>query len=168
MTKDFATDPTAVAYLLEREAPDTRGTKILGVTLTGKFPSYFADLPKPKREWSDEELPDLPLEAKESRIIVISDTEFAAHSLQYTQRQRDLDFLVMAADWLGNDDDIVTIRNRQSQGGQLDKIVDEGKRAQAMVFARVCNVILVPLALILAGMFCTWKRKSRAKARRED
>jgi ABC-type uncharacterized transport system involved in gliding motility auxiliary subunit len=168
MTKDFTTNPTATAYLLEREALDTKGVKILGATLTGKFPSYFADLPKPKQEWSDAELPDLPLEPKESRIIVISDTEFAAHSLQYTQRQRDLDFLVMAADWLGNDDDIVRIRSRQSQGGQLDKIIDPQKRSQAMIAARIVNVILVPLGLVLAGIFFAWKRQSRAKARRED
>ncbi|MDR2485625.1 MAG: GldG family protein [Treponema sp.] len=162
MTKDFAIDPRGASYLFEQELPDTKGVKILGATLTGKFPSYFAGLPKPKREWSEEELPDLPTEPKESRIIVIGNTEFAAHSYEYTSQLRDLNFLVTAADWLGNDDDIVTIRNRQGQH-QLNKILDEKKRAQAMAFARAVNVMAVPFALVIVGIFMAWKRRSRAK-----
>ena len=75
---------------------------------------------------------------------------------------RDLDFLVTAADWLGSDDDIISIRNRQGQG-QLDKILDAKKRAHAMVFARTVNVVIVPLGVVIAGMLVAWKRRVRAK-----
>ncbi|MDR2536047.1 MAG: GldG family protein [Treponema sp.] len=175
MTKDFTINPDASAYLFELEAADTKGTAILGAVLTGTFPSYFGGLPKPLREGSVEELPDLPTVPKGSRIIVIGNTEFAAYSYEYMTQYtlqyalqynstvlRDLDFLVLAADWLSNDDDIVSIRNRQGQR-QLDKILDQKKRIQAMVFARVFNVVVVPLAVIAAGIGIAWKRKSRAE-----
>ncbi|MDR0524458.1 MAG: GldG family protein, partial [Spirochaetaceae bacterium] len=119
MTKDFSIDYRGAAYLFEREAEETKGVKVLGAALSGAFPSYFAGLPKPVREGSEETLPDQPAEARDSRVIVIGSTEIASHSYEYTSSIRDLDFLAAAADWLSNDDDIVAIRNRQGLG-QLD------------------------------------------------
>jgi ABC-type uncharacterized transport system involved in gliding motility auxiliary subunit len=162
MTKDFITDPASGSYLYEMEAPDTKGMKTLGATLSGKFPSYFTDLPKPVREGVSEALPDMPKETKEARIIVIGDTDWATNLIQYTSAEQNLDFAVQAAAWLSNDADIISIRNRQIQGGRLDKIINEEKRVQAMVFARIINVVLVPLGLILVGIFFAWKRHSRA------
>ncbi|MDR0568724.1 MAG: GldG family protein [Spirochaetaceae bacterium] len=161
MTKDFTIDYRGPPYLFEREAQETRGVKILGAALRGKFPSYFSGTEKPVREGSAEELPDMPAEPKETRIIVIGSGEFASHSYEYTSSVRDLNFLLAAADWLSNDDDIVSIRNRQGLR-QLDKITDERKRAQAMAFARSFNVILVPLAVIAAGISAALKRRRRA------
>ncbi|MDR3171996.1 MAG: GldG family protein [Treponema sp.] len=161
MTKDFTTNPD-MSYLFEREAPDTKGVKLLGAALSGQFPSWFAEVPKPTREGVTEELPDLPAETKPSRIIVIGDTDVASQFMQYTRGQRNLDFLLQAAGWLGNDDDIIGIRNHQSQVGRLDKIIDPGKRAGAMVFSRIINVVFVPLGVIVIGVFLTWKRRVRA------
>ncbi|MDR0524650.1 MAG: ABC transporter, partial [Spirochaetaceae bacterium] len=81
---------------------------------------------------------------------------------EYTSSIRDLDFLAAAADWLSNDDDIVAIRNRQGLG-QLDKIIDPRKRAQAMLFARSFNVLAMPIFVIAGGLFAAWKRRNRAK-----
>ena len=163
MTRDFNIDPRASAYLFEREAPDTRGTKIMGAALTGIFPSYFEGLPKPTREWSFADLPDMPLEPKETRIIVIGNTEFASNAFNFVGGIRNFNFLVSVADWLGNDDDIVAIRTRQGQH-RLDRIVDDKKREQAIIFAQLVNVVFVPLTVIGVGIFVTLRRRIKAKS----
>jgi ABC-2 type transport system permease protein len=162
-TRDFAVSPE-MEYLFTREEPDTRGTKILAAALSGKFPSWFAGMPKPVREGFSGELPDMPAETRESRMVVVGDVDLGSTLIQVTQGERNLDFLLQAADWLGNDDDIIGIRNRLPQAGRLDRITDPVKRIQAMLFARFLNVVIIPLALIAAGVLRAWRRRRAAKA----
>ncbi|MDR2397328.1 MAG: GldG family protein [Spirochaetaceae bacterium] len=161
-TKDFTADPVMGAAFFEQEAAETTGIKLLGAALSGKFPSYFANLPKPVREGALEELPDMPTSAQESRIIVIGDTDIASN---YTRGDpRNFDFLIQAASWLSNDEDIIGIRNRESLGGRLDKIAQEEKRFLAMVFARLLNVALIPLGVVAAGVFAAFRRRARIRS----
>jgi ABC-type uncharacterized transport system involved in gliding motility auxiliary subunit len=106
----------------------------------------------------------MPAEAKTSRIIVVGDTDFATGIIYMTRGQHNLDFLLQAADWLGNDDDIIGIRSRQSQAGRLDRIIDPEKRSAAMRFVRIINVVLIPLLVIVAGLLIAWRRRVRAAA----
>jgi len=163
LREPFYTNPE-VPYLFERDAADTKGEKILGASLTGIFPSWFADKPVPQQE--DEELPPMPSQAKAARLIVVGETEFATAFMGVTNGQRNLDFLVQAADWLCNDDDIIGIRNRESQSGRLDKILDTGKKASAMRFAQIVNVFVVPLLVILAGLFFALRRGTKVPSTR--
>ena len=167
MREPFITDPNSPYYLFERDAADTRGRKILGASLSGVFPPWFKDRPKPVRENGDA-FPDLPAEAKPARIIVIGDTDFATSFINVTGGQHNLNFLLQAADWLGNDDDIIGIRNRESLAGRLDLIIDVEKRAAAMRFAQIVNVIIVPLLVIAAGIFFAARRGARARARGQE
>jgi ABC-type uncharacterized transport system involved in gliding motility auxiliary subunit len=164
MRENFYTSPM-VMYMLELEASETKGTKILGASLTGKFPSFFRGAPKPVREGSDEELPDLPQRASPSRIIVIGDTDFTTNLIGATQAAHNLDFLTRVADWHVNDDDIINIRNRQPQAGRFDKILDPGRRLSAMRFSQIFNVGLVPLFIIAAGLIAASRRKARSRNR---
>jgi gliding-associated putative ABC transporter substrate-binding component GldG len=157
-TREFQVNPDA-AYLFGREEADTRGTKVLAAALSGTFPGYFAGAPKPLREGSGEELPDLPAEARDSRIVVVGDSDLASGFIRYTRSQRNLDFLLQAADWLCNDDAITAIRSRQARIGRLDRIVDPQKRAAAMAFARILNVVIIPLGVVLAGFFIAARRR---------
>jgi len=162
--KEYLYTSPDVSYMLEMEAAETKGTKILGVSLSGLFPCYFAGSEKPAREGSDEELPDMPLNARESRIIVIGDVDFATNMIGATQNVQfgeyyNIDFLLRAADWLSNDDDIIGIRNRQPQAGRFDKIQDAGKKAAAMRFSQVVNVVLIPFFVITAGLLIAFRRK---------
>jgi len=173
MRKNLYTNPE-ISYLLEMETDETWGPKILGVSLTGSFPSFFRGYPKPVREGLDlleqyhaDELPDMPAFTRESRIIVIGDLDFATNMMNVTQNidygeQRNLDFILRAADWLVNDDDIVGIRSRQPQTGRFDKIVDETRRASAMQFSQVFNVVFIPLFVIIAGALLSFRRKKAA------
>jgi ABC-type uncharacterized transport system involved in gliding motility auxiliary subunit len=101
----------------------------------------------------------MPPEAKESRIIVVGDSDMAGIIIQYTQSQRNIDFVLKTADWLGNDGDIMGIRNRQSGTGRLDRITDPVKKVSAMRFARVLNVVFIPLGIVVFGVLRALKRR---------
>jgi ABC-type uncharacterized transport system involved in gliding motility auxiliary subunit len=162
MREAFYTNPE-IPYMLEMEANDTRGVKILGAALSGTFPSFFRGASKPSREGSGEELPDMPNNARESRIIVIGDTDFATNMINATQARHNLDFLLRAADWLANDDDIIGIRNRQPQTGRFDKITDPKSRAAVMKIIQIVNVGFIPLLVIIAGLVISSRRGARAR-----
>lgn len=167
MKDSFFTNPD-VAYLFERDASETKGKKIMAAALSGVFPSWFAGAPKPRREGSEDELPDMPAEARPSRIVVIGDTDMASSLMSAALGQRNLNFLLQAVDWLGNDDDIIGIRGRSAQLGRLDLIPDPQKRAGLMRFAQILNVIVIPLMVIILGIVVGWRRKLRADGAEED
>jgi len=162
MRGSFYTNPD-VRYMLEADAAETTGTKILGVSMNGYFPSFFRGAPKPVHEYFDEELPDMPHQARLSRIIVVGDTDFASDIMSASQGFHNLEFLLRAADWLISDDDIIHIRNRQPQAGRFDKIKDIDSRVVVMMFVQILNVGLVPLMVIAAGFFMASQRKKRAR-----
>jgi ABC-type uncharacterized transport system involved in gliding motility auxiliary subunit len=152
-----------MSYQFEAERDATLGVKNLGVALEGKFPSWFDNMPKPDEEGRPP-LPDKISEAKESRVVVIGDSDLPGMIMQYTQSQRNLDFIMQAAEWLGADDDIVSIRSRRGVAGRLDRIPDPVKRVGAMQRARIVNVVVVPLIIIVAGVLrLTKRRKEVAK-----
>ncbi|MCL2181269.1 MAG: ABC transporter, partial [Treponema sp.] len=163
MREEFHTNPD-VAYMMEMEAPQTRGDKILGAAMSGVFPSFFAGAPKPVREGSEEELPDMPESASPARIIVMGDVDFATNLINATQARHNLDFLLRVADWLINADDIINIRNRLPQTGRLDRITDPQRLAAAMRFSQILNVGLVPLFVIISGLFIASRRKHAMRA----
>jgi len=166
MKEPFFTNPE-VPYLFERDAADTRGKKILGASLAGTFPSWFANKPKPEPEGGSE-LADMPPQAKPARIIVIGETEFATSFINVSNGQRNLDFMVQVADWLCSDDDIIGIRSRVSGSGRLDKIIEPAKKASAMKFVQLINVYIVPLLVILAGVFLALRRRAGANAKARE
>ncbi|MDR1899481.1 MAG: GldG family protein [Treponema sp.] len=159
MKDTFSVGPDT-PWLLEQNAGEAGEKKIMAAALSGTFPSYFRDKPKPEREGA--ELPELPAAAVPSRIIVVGDTDLASVFIQYTQDGRNLDFLLQAADWMGNDDDIIGIRSRETGTGRLDRIIDPVKKAGAAGWARILNMVLVPLLVIGAGLFFAWKRRTGA------
>ncbi|MDR0376577.1 MAG: GldG family protein [Spirochaetaceae bacterium] len=160
-TKDFQVNPD-MSFAFMQEMEETQGAKVLAAALAGKFPSWFADKDKPVREGSSEELPEPAGAAEDARIVVIGDTDIA--SLMFTRNyQPNLTFLIKAADWLCNDDDIIGIRNRSVLTGRLEKIVDPEKRIAAMSFARALNVVVVPLTVIAAGLLIAVRRRRAVK-----
>ena len=159
MREPFFTNPE-ISYMLERDAAETTGQKILGLSLSGVFPSWFDGKPMPELE-DGTELPDMPSMAKAARLIVVGNVEFATSFMGVTNGKHNLDFFIQAADWLCNDNDIIGIRSRESSSGRLDKIFDAEKKAAAMRFARIINVFVVPLLVILAGLFFALRRRTK-------
>ena len=163
MREELNTNPET-PFKLEREAEETRGEKILGASLSGVFTSFFKGASKPVREGSTEELPDMPEYARPSRIIVIGETDFATNMLGITEAVHNLDFLLRAADWLANDDDVIGIRSRQPQTKRFDKISDPADRAAVMRFVKIFNTFVVPLSVLAAGFVVAYRRKKRAQS----
>jgi hypothetical protein len=161
MIESFYTNPD-ITYLFEKDAAETRGVKILGASLAGEFSSFFKGAPKPVREGSGEELPDMPLFASPSRIIVVGETDFATNLMNTTNANYNLDFLLRTADWLVSDDDIIGIRNREPHIGRFDKILDDDRRAVVILFAQVVNLVLMPLFVIISGFVIAWYRRKRS------
>ncbi|MDR1931129.1 MAG: GldG family protein [Treponema sp.] len=183
-TRDFAVLPEMSGqFTAEQEA--TRGRKMLAAALEGKFPSWFEGAEKPRRgglpgagEFFDpaesiipsnteipgpeaEELPDMPAEPREARIIVIGDSDLAGPLFQVSKNERNLDLLIQSADWLSSDDDIAEMRNRRSYAARLDRISDRTKRLGTVVFAQILNVFFLPLAVIIFGIVRALKRKPK-------
>jgi gliding-associated putative ABC transporter substrate-binding component GldG len=159
MREPFYTSPE-LPMMFGKDAADTSGAKILGVSLTGVFPSWYEGRQKPEKE-DGSELPDMPAQAKPSRLVIAGDTDFATSFMTVTNAQRNIDFFIQSADWMSNDDDIIGIRSRESRSNRLDRINDPVKRAAAMRFAQIINVFLVPLLVIVAGILLAWRRRAR-------
>ena len=163
-TRDFNANPED-PYLLELEEAESKGTRILGAALSGTFPGFFQGLPKPEREGYPGDLPDMPALAQPSRIVVVGNCEFATSMMEIGRGEaRNLDFLLRTADWLINDEDIISIR--QGGPGRLDRIRDHAQRQRAMDFSLRLNVFLLPLLLIFFGVYITGKRKKKTKGRK--
>jgi ABC-type uncharacterized transport system involved in gliding motility auxiliary subunit len=105
----------------------------------------------------------MPANASPARLIVVGDADFPSNMIQNAGGQSNLDFLIKAADWLGSDDDIISIRSRGTSVGRLDKIVDPDKRKAAFALVRTVNLIIVPLLVIALGVLAGAFRKRRAK-----
>ena len=167
MKQNFHTSPE-VLYMLEMEAAQTKGEKILGASLSGTFSSFFRGVDKPVREGSEEELPDMPENARPSRIIVIGETDFATNLINNTQARQNLEFLLRAADWLVSEDDIIGIRNRQPQTGRFDKISDPDMRSAVMRLTQIINVGLIPLLIIIAGLIRASRRSQSMRVQKNE
>ncbi|MCL2880475.1 MAG: GldG family protein [Treponema sp.] len=158
MTEPFYTNPE-VSYLFEKDASSTKGTKVMGASLTGVFPSWFKDKPKP-----DASLPAMPDTAKPSRVIVVSDTDFLSSMIGATNATHNLDFLLQGSDWLvGNLDDIIGIRNRESNTANLNKISDPQAKASAILFAQVFNIVIMPVLVIAAAIIIALRRRAKSR-----
>jgi ABC-type uncharacterized transport system involved in gliding motility auxiliary subunit len=156
-TKDLTISPE-IEMLLTQERAATEGTKILAASLSGHFPSGATGASSASNNGGAVDTEKSPA----GRIIVVADTDLASSVIQ---RQQNLDFLVQAALYLSNDDDIISIRNRQSGGGRLDKITDRDERSRAMSFATWFNILAMPLLIAALGILAAWKRKKDARAR---
>ena len=164
MTKDFITNPDMEA-IFTSDASKTKGQYTLGTTLKGTFPSFFKGKPKPIKEGSKDMLPEMPTVASEGRLIIIGDSEFPTSLVQYTNSNQNLEFLVQAADWLGNDNDILSIRTRLPASARLNKISDPIERARSALMAQLINVVLIPLLVLIYGVYRTMRWKAKLQSR---
>jgi ABC-type uncharacterized transport system involved in gliding motility auxiliary subunit len=136
------------------EQADTRGIKIFGAALSGVCEPWYDGLGKPSPD-----LPSLPVEPAASRLVVLGDMDIGSSFIEFSGSDRDLNFLIYAADWLTNDDDIIAIKSRAPAAGRLDKITDENQRAAAMTFSRFLNTVIVPLAVAALGLLLAYQRR---------
>ncbi|MDR1867417.1 MAG: GldG family protein [Treponema sp.] len=154
--KEFVINPD-LTVLMEQEAPDTTGAQILAAALSGTFPRFFSEKPPSLSA----NFPDMPSETQASRLVIIGDSDLFSSYIRATGSSRNLEFLIQAVDWLSNDEDIISIRNRTNGTGRLDKISDIQQRNMVMTFSRTFNMIIMPLLVLGIGIFLNWKRKTQ-------
>jgi len=148
----FDTNPYQVMALAAR-ADETRGSYVLGCTVTGSLSSYFEGKQIPKREGVEPGWNEIKGKSENSRLIVIGDSDFASDLIQYTDSAYNLAFLSNAVEWLGNDEDLLTIKTRSTYDLRLNKIQDPNARASVMTFAQILNVVVIPLLVIAFGVY---------------
>jgi ABC-type uncharacterized transport system involved in gliding motility auxiliary subunit len=150
-TDSFITNPL-LANMFAEEMEQTLGTRILGASLSGVFPSAFEITPA--EDHNERRNP--------SRIIVVGNTDFAGNLMQINRGEgRNLDFLIRAVEWLSNDEDIVAIRSREGPPSRLDRITDPERKDAAMIFSRTINTVVIPLIVILFGLVIGLRRRAK-------
>ena len=164
MREPFFTNPE-IPFLMERDAFQTWGRKILGASLSGVFPSWIVE--NLQLSPDDPLLLDIPQVSRPTRMIVVGNTDFASWFIANTNGLHNLDFLIQAADWLRFDDDVIRIRSRVSRTDRLDRIIDPVRQITAMRLSQLINVILVPVLVVFAGVFLALRRSSKSRARTE-
>ncbi len=161
MTRDFQVNPELVDRFFA-EAGRTKGPIPLVVALTGTFPAAFDGEAVSWRPGGGGAVPaEAP--AVPTRALVVGDADFASALIEYSRSERNLDFLVSAADWLGGDDDLLALRSRTKADPRLDAISDPEERFRAALGAQVLNVVAIPAAVVLFGIVRAAKRRKEEK-----
>jgi hypothetical protein len=77
---------------------------------------------------------------------------------------RNLDFLIKAADWLNNDEDIISLR--RGEQGRLDRITDNKKRLDSMSFSRNIIIFVIPILVLTTGIAIVFYRKKTTNGKK--
>jgi ABC-2 type transport system permease protein len=153
-----------------------RGSRVLAVSLSGPFESYFKDKRSPLFE--EEEKKNGAGDKKEtketdpivrtitsspdsSRLVVIGSAEFLNDTMINISRTlgqdrflSGLDFLENLIDWSVEDEDLLAIRSRGSHA----RILRPMTRAR-QTFWEATNYVIVIVSLLLIAVFSVWSRR---------
>ena len=93
--------------------------------------------------------PDAP--RPESRVVVVGDSDFAANFILGFQGNRDL-FLNMV-NWLAQQENLIAIRPKEPEDRRVTLTADQQRRVMLL------TLVLIPLAIIGAGVYSWWRRR---------
>lgn len=125
-----------------------------------------------QRQWTESDFPDskIPvaalLENKKSKIIVITDGEFAINGTgQQVHQVQDGNaaFVVNSIDFMSDDTGLIQLRSKKLKIRLLDQLDDATKQ-----FLKILNFILPILIIVLIGIFRYHKRKIIRLKRKGD
>jgi ABC-type uncharacterized transport system involved in gliding motility auxiliary subunit len=88
---------------------------------------------------------------KDSRVVVVGDSDFASN--QWSGLQHNGDFFFNTVDWLAQDEDLISIRPKEATDRHLT--LTEGQVAGL----RWVDLIFVPGIIIFSGIAIWWKRR---------
>jgi ABC-2 type transport system permease protein len=146
--------------LLLAQPHENKGRYPLVVSLRGELSSYFKGKSIPSREGEKRDWKNVVEGTKDSRIVVVGDADFATDLLQFTEATYNMDFLANTIQWLGNSEDLLSIKTRTARDMRLNKIQDPAQRMRAVLTTELVTLVLVPLAVIGFGIGrLVWRRK---------
>jgi ABC-2 type transport system permease protein len=163
----FETNPMRASMLLA-VPHENEDQYPLAVALRGAFDSYFSDGEVPKREGVPRDWSNPVAKSRETRILVVGDSEFASELFQYTGASYNMQFLSNSAEWLSNSEDLLEIRTRVARDLRLNKIQDPERRLRSALFTQLFNLVLVPLVVIAFGVTRLVLRRRKSIVRVEE
>jgi ABC-type uncharacterized transport system involved in gliding motility auxiliary subunit len=121
------------------------GQYVLAMALTGKFPSWFSPAER----------------SPTSRMIVIGDDDFLTDLMQFSDSLVNVLFVENAVLWLSGNEDLLSIKSRAGTEAHLDRIQDPVARARLILAVELVNVVLIPAAVLLAGLLVQLSRREK-------
>jgi gliding-associated putative ABC transporter substrate-binding component GldG len=98
-----------------------------------------------------------------ARLIVVGDAEFGSDLIQATNAVQNLYFLKNVLEYLGNDEALMKLRNREVAAPQLNKIKNVDTKNGIASMAWILNVIVVPAAVIAFGVIRALRRRKASE-----
>ncbi|MDD5087707.1 MAG: GldG family protein [bacterium] len=135
------------------------GAKLLGVAMTGTFPSAFAGkaVPHPTDSLASPPAVSILTESPETRMVVIGDGNFVQG--QFMQGGPGQILFLNIVDWLSQDSDLMSIRSREAAVRPLKSDVSDATK-QTVKYA---NLFGPPALVLLIGAFRWTTRRNRRK-----
>jgi ABC-type uncharacterized transport system involved in gliding motility auxiliary subunit len=140
MGEPFITDPQVLSSLPEPADADL-APSVLAVALSGSFHGNGTP----------------------NRMVVVGNSALATTLIQYTQSERNIDFLLRCADWLAGNEEMLGMRKKSPRPGRLDSIADPAARERTIFFIRMLNMVVLPLAVAFYGAIRIYRRKRHAQ-----
>ncbi len=153
MLDEFSLTPQE-DYLFRTNEIETKGSHDIALAFQGPL-QYDKSLPIP----STVDPSAVLTEVDAARIIILSDTNVITDLVRATNAGYNLTFAVSALTWLGNDEDLLSIRTRSIRPRTLDNIRDPQTAAILQIIVRWGNMVLIPLIVALIGVFIMIKRR---------
>ena len=160
MADRFETNPM-LTNLPEVQDSSAHAQRILAMTLSGVFQSWFKDRQAPVRAGENPRTAAPLAASPDTRIVVVGDADFATNLLENTQAAYNLSFLSNCAQWLGMEDDLLAIKTRSEVDTRLNAIQDPAQKSRAMLSAQVINVGIIPLLVAAIGFIRLALRKKK-------
>jgi gliding-associated putative ABC transporter substrate-binding component GldG len=161
MRDRFVTNPYE-APAFRAAAADRSGKFTLAAALTGTFPSGFKDGSLAPRPGAPEAPGESGPVSRETRIIVVGDSDLATDLMRYSDGVYNLNFFENAAAWLSLDDSLLEIKTRAARDLRLNRIEDPRTRNTVILFSQVVNLFAVPGFVLLFGIVRAFRRKERS------
>ena len=139
----ITTSPQEVSSLMRYKGNDQRQIA-LGYAASGTFKSAFTNKT-----------------GKNTRIIVIGDSEFAADIIEFSDSHYNIIFFENAIEWLSSDDSFLQIKTRDRRDLRLNKIEKPERRNIAILFVHLVNIVIIPLSIIIFAIVHFIRRKIR-------
>jgi len=164
-----AIDVIRNGYEVPAEGTEAR---LLGVALSGEFPSYFAGKEPPRPQPSGEEGSDdektaeateVPLErSPDTRLVVVGSAEFLSDfvatmlgTLEGGFFDENLVFVQNLIDWVNLDNDMLTIRSRGAGVRRLAQVATGTEKTIELL-----SYVAVLAALVSLAVYRTWRRRT--------
>ncbi len=163
----FETNPEQARMLLYTQ-PENKGSRVLAASLRGELASWFRGKAIPKKEGESRNWQSIVETAKDARLVVVGDADFASNLLDFTEAEYNLGFLSNAAEWLSNSEDLLAIKTRLARDTRLNRIQDPNRRLAAALTTQIVNVALIPLAVIGFGIVRLLLRRKKSAIRAEE